>query len=250
MLVEALIDAIKALIHGNKDLFPLLRGVGKSLLHAFLHFEDSLVDAARERIEVGQSGSNRHRPPRSLDPRLRSRWAARSAPPCRSETAPRVRSATSPKPSCRGRRGGPPQRRPARRCPARERRNRRPARTPRGGGPSARPGNGRPGPRRNTYTANSVPHSEHSNKAKALRDRAGDGTCVRAAFRHPLCYRYRMALTTSHSRVVRGRRRVFGGGIEGAIRSHSASLKSLAWRRLARSYCGRVISVHMLCLAD
>ena len=36
----------------------------------------------------------------------------------------------------------------------------------------------------------------------------------------------------------------------GCNRPHSASLKSLAWRRSLRSYCGRVISVHMLYLAD
>src|SRR5271167_1093949 len=50
---------------------------------------------------------------------------------------------------------------------------------------------------------------------------------------------------------------VFGGrpnrlrcGRWGEITSHSASVTSLEYRKPFRSYCGRVISVHMWCLAD
>src|SRR5262249_35204603 len=40
------------------------------------------------------------------------------------------------------------------------------------------------------------------------------------------------------------------GGICGSISAHSASVRSLAYRCPSRSYFGRVISVHILCLDD
>ena len=55
---------------------------------------------------------------------------------------------------------------------------------------------------------------------------------------------------TSRSSVVRDRPGSFRGRMCGSSDTHSASLKSLAQRSPSRSYCRRVISVHMLRLAD
>src|SRR3546814_3745806 len=59
---------------------------------------------------------------------------------------------------------------------------------------------------------------------------------------------YSMASNTSRKSVVRGRPPDFAGGSNGAIWHHSSSVASLAYRRPLRSYLGRVISVHILCL--
>src|ERR1700730_16996783 len=61
---------------------------------------------------------------------------------------------------------------------------------------------------------------------------------------------YKIASSTARKLVSRGRPNALRAGMEGSITAHSASVRSLAYRCPARSYFGRVISVHMLYLGD
>src|ERR1700730_15369582 len=61
---------------------------------------------------------------------------------------------------------------------------------------------------------------------------------------------YKIASSTARKLVSRGRPNALRAGMEGSITAHSASVRSLAYRCPARSYFGRVISVHMLYLDD
>src|SRR3984893_8513177 len=61
---------------------------------------------------------------------------------------------------------------------------------------------------------------------------------------------YKIASSTARQLVSRGRPNALRAGMEGSITAHSASVRSLAYRCPARSYFGRVISVHMLYLGD
>src|SRR5882762_3634053 len=61
---------------------------------------------------------------------------------------------------------------------------------------------------------------------------------------------YKIASSTARKLVSRGRPNALRAGMEGSITAHSPSVRSLAYRCPARSYFGRVISVHMLYLGD
>src|SRR6266850_3290509 len=61
---------------------------------------------------------------------------------------------------------------------------------------------------------------------------------------------YKIASSTARNSISRGRPKGLAAGICGSIRAHSASVTSLAYRCPSRSYFGRVISVHIVCLDD
>src|ERR1700737_1267666 len=61
---------------------------------------------------------------------------------------------------------------------------------------------------------------------------------------------YKIASSPARKLVSRGPPNALRAGMEGSITAHSASVRSLAYRCPARSYFGRVISVHMLYLGD
>ena len=78
------------------------------------------------------------------------------------------------------------------------------------------------------------------------REVAVDGRARREVPGQPLRSMYGMASTTRRNSVLRRRPSRRGGAMWGPIRSHSASVRSLAWRSPLRSCCRRVIPVHIL----